>query len=464
MARKKALPSSLTHKEAGPRAPERWVFRGRNGIDPRTGEPDWDVVTFYNEDEARAYDSDHTTRTARKSLTGRPAGFTVAELVAEFTGRPERAYRLDRGTRRRQIDLLQPFGVAHGAMPVRHLRRNHIETLAVSLLTGTCRIPTASEIAASKTRTAPRKWCTKNVNVMVSLITEMLDYLRDDGFLDNNQGALIEPYIDRPHVSEAPEDLEEPKAAYDQVEVETILTTAGMRSPVVYMSCVLAFMGFRKGEIVGLRWDLINLDEGYMWVAEQRKRNRDRPADRAADDPAVVVDTPKTRDGKRKLPIPPVMVDLLKVYRRWQLEQHMASGRRFGVGGQPPTHVIVRTDTGVGVCPDFPYQNWGVVIEAAGVQYLKPHCARDTCATLLEAYAPGVTAVDIGAWLGHAPKDSAHGPTSASRVTHGYIQEEAKAKRREKAAIGWDLVFGPIVTRSDMFGRSQKAKDQVRAI
>jgi len=462
MSRKKKLPSSITHKPAGPRAPERWVFRGRNGTKP-DGSPHFDVVTFYDEDEARDYDAGHSHRTARKALTGRPAGYTVAQTIDEFTGRPERSYRLDAGTRRRQTDLLQPFRAAHGTMPVRQLRRTHIEALAVGLLTGTCTIPTAREIAAGKARTAPRKWCTKNVNTLVALITAMLDFLRDDGFLDNNQGALLETYIDRPHVSEAPDDLEEPKAAYDLTEVEAILGAAGRRSPVVFMTSVLAFLGLRKGEIVGMRWDLINLDDGYMWVAEQRKRNRDRPADRAEGAPATLVDTPKTVEGKRKLPIPPTVAELLRTYRRWQLEMHMATGRRFGVDGQPPTHVIVRSDTGAAVSPEYPYDNWGHVIEAADVPYLKPHAARDTCATLLEAYAPGVTAVDIGAWLGHAAKDSAHG-TTASRTTHGYIHEEAKAKRRATAATGWNTVFGPIVTICDMFAGSKTANRLVRAV
>ncbi|WP_460697421.1 hypothetical protein [Nocardia thraciensis] len=144
---------------------------------------------------------------------------------------------------------------------------------------------------------------------------------------------------------------------------------------------------------------------------------------------------------------------MLKLVRQWQREMHIASGRRFGVDGELPTHVVVNPSGGA-VHPETVYERWADFVRTLPVLYLHLHAARDTCATLLALR--GVLPHLVGAWLGHKAKGMI-----ASPVTGEYIHGEWEF--RVIVAAEWEAIFAPIVTSCDMKKAFQGGKHQLSA-
>lgn len=440
MARKKTLPSSITYKPAGPRSPERWVFRGRAGVDPSTGKPTFDVVTFYSEAEAIEYDAGHSLKSARGSLSGRSARFTVAEAIDEWA----QVQSADRDTVVIYLDLLQPVKDAYGRVPVRRLHKVQIAKLAHQLHTGTCphRTPTG------KTR---RAWSVTLVNKMLARLESVLQGLRDEGYLDANHAALVPRFKKRATgVAHGPK-----RETYTLDEVSTILAGASATNLNVFAVCLLGFLGLRKGEIAGLEWDRIDMTTGRAWVLEQRKRDRRRAEDRGADETSTRTDSVKSEASERELPLPASAVAALKLVQRWQRERHLASGRRWGVDGEPPTHVVAHHITGQPVSNSYPWDRWVALVKSLPIDYLTLHKARKTCGTHL-ALQPGIGPHHVGAWLGHEAQGSI-----ASPVTGIYI--DADEQFRQAASDAWEAVFAPVVTFCDIQGAYQREKRQLSA-
>ncbi|WP_329411924.1 site-specific integrase [Nocardia vinacea] len=405
-----------------------------------TGKPVWDVVTYYSEAEAVAHDARHTLKSGKGSLSGRSTQLTVTEAVDEWA----ESLAVDPNTVVEYKYLLQPLRAAHGAQPVRKLHRKQLMLLRDQLRAGTCPHPTAT----GRKRGA---WNASMVNKMLDKCESVLEMLRDEGYLDHNHAALT-PRLRERRTNQAA--AGEPKrGVFTLEEIGVILGKSAEHSVTMFVLCLLAFCGLRKGEIAGLRWDRIDFDTGRMWVSEQRKRNRRNKADRADGEGSTVVGDTKTEESERELPLPPILATVLKSVRRWQLEMHMATGRRFGVDGEPPTHVVANRSGGP-IHPDTAYEKWADYVHRLDVLYLHLHAARDTCATVLALR--GVLPHLIGAWLGHKAKGSI-----ASPVTGKYIHGEWEF--RVIVAEHWEAVFAPIVTNCDMKYGVRAGKRQVSA-
>ena len=81
--------------------------------------------------------------------------------------------------------------------------------------------------------------------------------------------------------------------------------------------------GLRAAELTGLRWS--DIKENYFTVMQTIRRNRDF-SDNAECKTFLETSTPKTRAGRRMIPLPPKMKELLAAQRREQLEARLAAG------------------------------------------------------------------------------------------------------------------------------------------
>ncbi|WP_280330291.1 hypothetical protein [Nocardia wallacei] len=439
MGRKKTLPGSITYKPAGPRAPERWVFRGRNGTDPHTGKPRWDVQTFYSEGDAVEYDAQHSLKTAKGALSGRSARMTVAEAINEWA----EMQSADLSSVSDYLQLLQPVKDAYGSHPVRRLHRTQLARLAHQLHTGTCPYKTPAGNLRSS-------WCADRVNKMLSRMESVLEGLRNEGFLEANHAALV-PRIRNRRAPGTPGKRE----TFTLEDTSTIMEAAAARSLNLYGIVLLGFLGLREGEVAGLGWENVDFTGCRLVVTEQRKRNRRKPSERAEGETATYVDTVKTEASERDLPLPPSAVSALKVIRQWQREMHLATGKRWGVDGGLPTTVVANERTGKPCAHNYPWQRWVTLVTGLPVGYLKYHASRKTAATLV-ASQPGILPHHVGAWLGHESQGAV-----ASPVTGLYI--DADEEFRQMFADAWEVVFGPIVTKCDMLGAYERAKAQLIA-
>lgn len=69
--------------------------------------------------------------------------------------------------------------------------------------------------------------------------------------------------------------------------------------------------GLRRGEILGLKWDDIDLTEGTLTVRNTINRIKDMESGKYE----IMHGTPKTKAGQRRIPIPANVVEMLKTYK-----------------------------------------------------------------------------------------------------------------------------------------------------
>lgn len=167
---------------------------------------------------------------------------------------------------------------------------------------------------------------------------------------------------------------------------ETLDFLAAARTDPLYAAFVIAIaLGFRRGEIIGLRWQDVDLEQRVIRVRKQRQRVHGEVYD----------DDPKGRRRKQSLPLPAMCVAPL----RWQRMRQAAMRERAGEQWTETDYVFT-TRTGRPVEPRNLYRSFTRVAGSAGLRVIRLHDARHGCATLLTA--AGVAPRVVMEILGHS--------------------------------------------------------------
>ena len=143
--------------------------------------------------------------------------------------------------------------------------------------------------------------------------------------------------------------------------------------------------GFRRGELVGLRWQNVDLDAGRLSVIAT----------------IVVVDggaegsEPKTDRGRRSVPLDADLVAALKSHRRRQLEERLAWGAAW-----VDTGLVFTREDGTALHPETISTRFETLTKRAGLRRIRLHDMRHTAATL--ALQAGIPVKVVSEWLGHS--------------------------------------------------------------
>ncbi|SES23049.1 tyrosine-type recombinase/integrase [Streptomyces qinglanensis] len=166
---------------------------------------------------------------------------------------------------------------------------------------------------------------------------------------------------------------------------ETLTFLGAARKDPLFAAFVLAVtMGLRRGEIVGLRWSDVDLENRVLYVRQQTQRRRGQ----------LYQDDPKGR-RRRAVPLPAMCVAPLRWHRLRQSEAKRMAGKLW----QESAYVFT-TRTGRPVEPRNVYRSFTRVAESAGLRVIRLHDARHGCATLL--VAAGVAPRVVMEILGHS--------------------------------------------------------------
>jgi len=144
-------------------------------------------------------------------------------------------------------------------------------------------------------------------------------------------------------------------------------------------------LGMRQGEILGLRWQDVDLERGTIQVRHALHR-----ADRT-----WTLAEPKSATSKRTITMPESVTALLKTHRKRQLEDRLFAGERWnehgfvftGLVGQPLEGTVLNRDV-------------KKLLRIAKLPEVHFHALRHSCATLL--MAQGVPARVVMEILGHS--------------------------------------------------------------
>ncbi len=188
---------------------------------------------------------------------------------------------------------------------------------------------------------------------------------------------------------------------------------AGDRLHALYATAL--WLGLRRGELLGLRWQDIDLDAGTLRI-EVAQQIVNGKAELAA---------PKTIRSRRTLPLPAALVPILQAHHTRQLKERVRAGVPW------PDHDLVFTTTkGTPINPRNLDRSFKALLKRAGLpKTIRLHDLRHSCASLLaSAGLPARVAMDI---LGH---------TNISTTMNIYTRIFDDAKR--EAADVMDRLFG----------------------
>jgi integrase len=262
-------------------------------------------------------------------------------------------------------------------------------------------------------------------------------------------GNIIE-LIDPPRVVA----LEQDALSLD--DAKAVLAAAAGRRNSARWSIGLA-LGLRQGEMLGLRWEYVDLERGEMRVWWQLARRSfdhgcaGRPCGRrkagycpqrtmqmrSNELPILDLSKPSDTDrrtglvlkepkgkSKRTVPLPPELVAELREHQQAQMVERILADVMWQDHG-----LIFTEEDGRPVDPKRDYQEWQRLLADSGVPAIKLHGGRHTAATILIALGTGIEVVQE--LLGH----------SDSRTTRGYVHIASEMARAATQRMGGAL-FG----------------------
>lgn len=166
---------------------------------------------------------------------------------------------------------------------------------------------------------------------------------------------------------------------------------------------LLAATGMRRGEVLGLKWDSVDLDAGRLSVRRSL----------IAVDDALVWSDPKTARSRRSLSLDPETVAVLRAHRRRQLEERLAAGEMW-----QEHDLVFCTEAGEALHPDRFSRAFSRAVQSSGLPRIRMHDLRHTWATL--ALQAGIHPKVVSERLGHAS-------TSITLDIYSHVQPELDA-------------------------------------
>ena len=194
------------------------------------------------------------------------------------------------------------------------------------------------------------------------------------GLVSRNAAALV----DGPRVERF--DIQPFTPAEARVFLDSI---AGERLEALYS--VALTMGLRQGEALGLRWQDVDLELGYLRISKQLQRVHGAPQ----------LVEPKTARSRRTLAMPPMITKSLEQHRVRQRQERSNAGNRWA-----ETDLVFASTEGKPLDGTAISKGFHRLLERAGLQQRRFHDLRHSCATLLlvQGVSPRVV-MDV---LGHS--------------------------------------------------------------
>jgi len=176
--------------------------------------------------------------------------------------------------------------------------------------------------------------------------------------------------------------------AYDADQLAAILQAADADKRWAGIWWLLFMAGIRRGEILGLTWEHVNLDARTVRI--ELNRIRVGKVD--------VVKAPKTEKGRRTIELDEVTIDLLREWRTAQMAERLASGSGW-LGGDLTTCYVVTEPNGSPTHSSSFGRRYRALLKRAGVPIYALHEARHTSITQL---APILSAHALSRRAGHS--------------------------------------------------------------
>ncbi|ACX51572.1 integrase family protein [Ammonifex degensii KC4] len=192
-------------------------------------------------------------------------------------------------------------------------------------------------------------------------------------------------------------------------EVEAFLKAA--RGERLYPAFALALKtGLRRGEVLGLKWEDVDLERGVLRVRRSLVEAKDPETGKVR----LVFQEPKTEKSRRTVPLTRDVVALLKSHKARQNEEKLYFGEAYEDNG-----LVFCTELGKPIWPRNFLRAFHSVLKKAGLERHRFHALRHTFATLL--LASGEELKNVQELLGHER-------ISTTADVYAEVLEDAKKK------------------------------------
>ncbi|ODU01326.1 MAG: hypothetical protein ABS81_20995 [Pseudonocardia sp. SCN 72-86] len=195
-------------------------------------------------------------------------------------------------------------------------------------------------------------------------------------------------------------------------------------------------LGMRRGELLGLMWDAVDLDGNRLVVRQSLSWVNGR----------AVLQPPKTRTSRRVIPLPDVVATALREHRKRQEDEEAAAGDTWEDSG-----FVFTTRRGAPMSPYTLSKYWRDLREKAGLGTLRFHDLRHTAVSLLLAL--GVPPHVVREIAGHSDIK-----VTMTVYAHGNLAEKAAALSQ----LGEALSGGLLASFSGGSGRETKFSERDR--
>jgi integrase len=368
-------------------------------IDKRTGKVlvgDDGKPVMVRDQRTHTYDSHTEAKNKRAEIINDLAkGTYITEsklTVAEFletwlAGRRD----IRRSTVASYRTSLLPVTERLGGIPIQKLSKPQVDKLVDWMLKSGRRVGTKGLPLDPAT-----------VRRMLSILCTALDGAMAEGLVARNVARLVGRPVDPPKNDNEEDENETGLNTWTQAEAKRFL--GFVSTDRLHAAWLMSLSGMRRGEVLGLRWQDVDLRKGELRIRKTR----------TIVDGEVVVSEPKSRKSKRTLPLDDQLIAALKKLKKTQNEEKLAAGTAYEV--EP---WVVVNEVGVPIHPESYSDKFEVQVRKAGVPKIRLHDTRHTCGTLL--HLRGVPTAVIAAWLGHAR-------ASFTLATYVHSQDEALAE------------------------------------
>lgn len=152
--------------------------------------------------------------------------------------------------------------------------------------------------------------------------------------------------------------------------------------------------GLRQGELLALKWSDINFTTKELKVEKSIKQVNIIESD-SSREYKTILQTPKSKNSIRTVPIPSNLISLLKKYKSQQLQEKLKAGSSY-----IDSDFIFTTELGTNIDARNLTRSYERILKSANIPYKKFHSLRHTYATkLFEANVPLKTVQTL---LGHS--------------------------------------------------------------
>ncbi len=213
-----------------------------------------------------------------------------------------------------------------------------------------------------------------------------LSYAVSEGYIPSNPASAINlPQGSKPQIEILTRD-----------EQASLLRATYQHRYGVFVRLVL-FSGIRMGELLGLRWEDIDIQSGLMHIRRTLNRLKKKAKTLAPGESKteIVIQEPKSQNSIRSIPLlPAVMQDLLS-WKAVQQNNQQAAGELYQDSG-----FIVTNPLGGYMEPRTFKDQYNQMLSIAGLRHFTFHALRHTFAS--RAMEQGMDAKTLSMILGHA--------------------------------------------------------------